>query len=98
MKKFIPPRVLLLIVVASITLSRCSDVTLFNKNADQPELTQEEIKRLVLLDESYVYPLDQTKTNALNLSAQFLDKKNGITRTISKIITVPSRYSIDKKS
>ncbi len=56
------------------------------------------MRRLVLLDESYVYPLDQTKTNALNLSAQFLDKKDGITRRISKIITVPSRYSIDKKT
>lgn len=98
MKKFIPPRVLLLIIVASINLSRCSDVTLFKKNSDQPELTQEEMKRLALLDDSYVYPLDQTKTNALNLSAQFLDKKDGIKRRISKIVTVPSRYKIDGKT
>jgi hypothetical protein len=61
-------------------------------------LTEAEIKRLVLLDGDYVYPLEQTKANAMNLAAKFLDDKDGIKRSISKLITIPSRYSIEKKT
>jgi hypothetical protein len=52
----------------------------------------------VLLDTSYVYPVEQAKINALNLAAQLLDKKDGITRTISKFITVPSLYTLNGKT
>jgi len=76
----------------------CGDVNLTEKKLDQPDLTDAEIKRLVLLDENYIYPIDQTKTTVLNLASKFLDEKDGINRSISKIITVPSRYSIDKKT
>jgi hypothetical protein len=93
-----PPRILLLIVATILALSRCSDVAEADKKPDQPNLTEAEIKRLVLLDEDYVYPLEQTKTNAMNLAAKFLDEKDGVKRSISKLITVPSRYSIEKKT
>jgi hypothetical protein len=98
MKNLSPPRALLLIVATIVALSRCSDVAEADKKPDQPNLTEAEIKRLVLLDEDYVYPLEQTKTNAMNLAAKFLDEKDGVKRSISKLITVPSRYSIEKKT
>jgi len=34
----------------------------------------------------------------MNLAAKFLDEKDGVKRSISKLITVPSRYSIEKKT
>ncbi|MCX8491183.1 MAG: Spi family protease inhibitor, partial [Cyclobacteriaceae bacterium] len=93
-----PPPALLLIVATIVALSRCSDVAEVDKKPDQPNLTEAEIKRLVLLDDDYVYPLEQTKANAMNLAAKFLDDKDGIKRSISKLITIPSRYSIEKKT
>lgn len=55
------------------------------------------MRRLVLLDEDYVYPEEQTRKNALDLSSKFLDDKDGIKRSISKLITVRSRFSTDSE-
>jgi hypothetical protein len=96
--KILSHRAFALTIALTLVLSRCSDVTLTKKDLNQPDLKEAEIKRLVLLDENYVYPLEQTKINALNLASEFLDKKDGIKRSISKIITAPSRFSIDGKT
>jgi Spi protease inhibitor/Peptidase C10 family len=85
-------------IVALLAFWSCTDTAIKKDSSNQPDLNNEEIRRLVLLDTSYIYPLEQAKINALNLSAQFLDKRDGIKRSISKIITVPSRFSIDRKT
>lgn len=98
MKKLSPPASKILTLLAiSLLLWTCSDVALVNKKLDQPDLTEAEMKRLVLLDENYVYPLDQAKANVLSLSSQFLDEKDGIKRSISKILTVPSATLLTRR-
>ena len=52
----------------------------------------------MLLDTSYVYPLEQAQISALSLATQFLDKKDGIKRSISNVITVPSLFTIKGKT
>jgi len=78
-----------------LLISSCTD-TEIEKVDNQPELTNEEIRRLVLLDTNYVYPIEQARINALGLAKQFLDKEDGESRIIDKVIIVPSRFSIDK--
>lgn len=88
----------ILLVIVIISFNCCNDNGVKKKDSKQPNLTNEEIKRLVLLDQDYVYPLEQAKINVLNLASQLLDSKDGIKRSISKIITVPSLYSINGKT
>ncbi len=78
----------ILLVIIIISFNCCNDNGVKKKDSKQPNLTNEEIKRLVLLDQDYVYPLEQAKINVLNLATQLLDSKDGIKRSISKIITV----------
>jgi hypothetical protein len=56
------------------------------------------MKRLVLLDTVYTYPLEQAKTTVLNLASQLLTKKDGIKRTIGSVLKVPSLYAISGKT
>ncbi|MBI1768666.1 MAG: C10 family peptidase [Bacteroidetes bacterium] len=62
------------------------------------ELTNEEMTRLVLLDTSYVYPEADGHELALNISSKFLNNKDGIMRTISNFISVPSLYRTTGKT
>ena len=70
----------------------------FKKSDNQPQLSSDEVERLVLLDTSYVYPEAKANEIALRMSAKFLDAKDGAKRTISNVITVPSLYSTTGKT
>jgi hypothetical protein len=78
-------------------LIRCSDQSpgiIAKVKLDQPDLTQEEIKRFILLDTNFHYPLAKAKQDAITIAAE-LDReelKNGIEtkRTIEEILS----YSI----
>jgi hypothetical protein len=77
-------------ILFSVLLSRCNDSGLKPKEKiDQPDLTVEEQKRLILLDTNYVYSLDAAKQDAAAVAAELddEDEKNGIkvTRSISEI-------------
>lgn len=65
------------------------------KTSPQPELTNDEMQRLVLLDTNYTYSEAVAKETAIKLAAQM---KDGQSRTISKVLTVPSLYSITGKT
>ena len=100
MKNLLSPRIALLTLMVLLALLGCNDTGVKKKDekGGQPDLTNEEIKRIVLLDTSYVYPLEQAQISALSLATQFLDKKDGIKRSISNVITVPSLFTIKGKT
>lgn len=82
-----------------LTLAACqSHVTDEEKlvQTDQPNLTGEEIKRLVLLNTNYTYPEADAKENAVKLAGQLL--KDNTVRTVANLLTVPSRYSLEGKT
>ncbi len=95
MKK--PPARIALLIVTVLFLYGCNETSLKKKDeiSSKPDLTNDEIRRLVLLDTSFIYPEKQARANALNLAAQFLNKRDGINRSISNLITVGSLYSIN---
>lgn len=101
MKKFTGiQRVFSYFIIAVFLLPfSCNDSTLKKKDEknSQPDLTQEEMKRLVLLDTSYIYPVEQVRLTALSLARQFLNK-DGKSRAIEKILTVPSLYTLEGKT
>jgi hypothetical protein len=70
----------------------------FRKSDNKPGLSNDEMERLVLLDTSYVYPEAKAKEIALGISAKFLDAKDGVKRTISNLVTVPSLYATTGKT
>jgi hypothetical protein len=86
-------------IAVFLLLFSCSDSTLKKKEEknSQPDLTQEEMRRLVLLDTSYIYPIEQVRLTALSLAQQFLNK-DGKSRAIEKILTVPSLYTLEGKT
>jgi Spi protease inhibitor len=61
-----------------------------DKKLDQPNLTIEEIKRLILLDTNYTYPQTQALNDAKIIAAQFdrEDKLNPAPRTIKQTLVV----------
>lgn len=64
---------------------------------EQPDLTNEEMKRLVLLDTSYAFTESQIKDNALYLAEKFLNQ-DGIKRSIAEVKMVPSHYTLTGKT
>ncbi|MFM9838604.1 MAG: C10 family peptidase [Cyclobacteriaceae bacterium] len=95
MKKLFSLRIALLIATVLSALIGCNDSGLKPKEKiDQPDLTVEEQKRLILLDTNYVYSLDAAKQDGAAVAAELdtEDAKKGIKviRSISEVKT----YSI----
>jgi hypothetical protein len=95
MKKLLSFRVGLLMIILLSTLLGCLDNNFRPKSkSDQPDLTLEEQKRLILLDANYVYSLDAARHDATVIAAELdaEDAKKGIkvVRRISEVKT----YSI----
>ncbi len=80
----------------SFIFFRCNEVGIKTpqKKLDQPELTTEEVKRLILLDTNYVYSLASATKDAAQIATELdqsdLRKGKNIKRSISQVIA----YSI----
>jgi hypothetical protein len=80
-------------------LTRCNDIGVRpGEKLNQPELTDDEIKRLVLLDSTFVYSIAEARQDALLIASELdgEDTKKGIKtiRTIEDGITVSIQDTI----
>ncbi len=83
------------VLAIAIVLLSCKESAVKMKPRTQPQLTNEEMQRLVLLDTNYTYPVAIAKETALKVATQMKDGQN---RVISNEVTVPSLYSITGKT
>ncbi len=98
-KKFTPPRKtagIYLLILSLVLIVSCQgeEAQKNEAKANQPALTNEEIKRLVLLNADFTYPEADARKNAESLASQLLTPSDKIPRTVSNIITLPSYYSL----
>jgi hypothetical protein len=87
-----------LLLLAMILLLCCCQETRLDSSKPKVQLTDDEMARLVLLDTGYAYTTEKGREIALDISSKFIDSKDGIKRTISNFITIPSLYSVTGKT
>jgi hypothetical protein len=84
-----------------VLTAACTETSLKKSNMvddGKPDLNQEEIKRIVLLDTSFLYPEKIARLNALRFADQMLTRKDGKKRDILNVITMPSLYTVTGKT
>lgn len=87
----------LILPVLFLLLWGCQEAGL-NSSKAKTQLTDDELARLALLDNNYTILEARGRDMALSLASKFLDSKDGVKRTISSFVTVPSLYSITGKT